>query len=60
MVKRIILATAKIILGIPTLKVPYNNLCCSAPAYYILKTKIIANKIYIKRLSTATRMHSNS
>jgi len=64
MVRRIILATAKIILSIPTLKVTYNNLqfyiYCSAPAYYILKTRIVTNKIYIRKLSTATGMHSSS
>jgi hypothetical protein len=60
MVKRVALTTAKIILGILTLKIIYNNLYYSIPACYILKTKIIANEIYTKRLSTATRMHSYS
>ena len=60
MAKRVILTTAKIILGISTLKVIYNDFYYSIPAYYILKTKIIANKICTKRLSTATRMYSYS
>jgi len=64
MARRIILATARIMLGIPTLKVTYNDLrfytCCSALACYILKTGIVANEIYTKKLSTATGMHSSS
>ena len=60
MVKRIVLATARIILGILTLKVTYNNLYYFMPTCYILKTRIIANKIYTRRLSTATRMYNSS
>ena len=60
MARRIILTTARIIPGIPTLKVTYNNFCYSTPTYYILKTRIVINKIYTKRLSTATGMYNNS
>ena len=64
MVRRIILTIARIILGIPTLKVTYNNLRFRTyyfvPAYYILKTRIIVNKIYTRKLSTATRIYSSS
>jgi len=60
MARRIILATARIILDIPTLKVTRDNLHCSTPTYYILKTRIIVNEIYTRRLSTATGMYSNS
>ena len=60
MVKRIVFTTARIMLGILTLKVTYNNLYCSIPAYYILKTRIIVNKIYIKRFFTATGMYSSN
>ena len=41
-------------------KVTYNNFCCPIPAYHILKTGIVTNEIYIKRLSTTTRMYSCS
>ena len=58
MAKRVTLTTAKIILGIPTLKVIYDDLYCSIPTCHILKTKIVANKIYIKRLSTTTKIYS--
>jgi len=51
-------------LGILTLKVTRNNLrfyiYCSTPAYYILKTGIIVNKIYTRKLSTAIGMYSSS
>ena len=64
MIRRIILATARIMLGIPTLKVTYNNLrfrtCCPTLACHILKTGIVVNKIYTRKLSTATGMHSSS
>ena len=60
MVKRIIFTTAKIMLGILTLKITYNNFRYFIPAYYILKTRIIVNKIYTRRLSTAIRIYNNS
>ena len=47
-------------LSIPTFKIIYNNLYYSAPACYILKTKIIINKIYTKRFSTITKIYSCS
>jgi len=64
MVKRIILATARIMAGILTLKVTRNNLqfrrYCTVRACHILKTGIAANKICTRKLSTTTRMHSSS
>jgi len=60
MVRRIILTIARIMLGIPTLKVTCDDLRCFIPACYILKTKIIANEIYIRRLFTATGMYSSN
>ena len=64
MVKRIVLTTARIILGIPTLKVTHNKFqfrtCCPVYTYYILKTRIVINEICTKRLSTATRMYSSN
>jgi len=64
MARRIVLTIAKIMLGIPTLKVTYNNLqfhiYYSTLAYHILKTRIIANKIYTRKLSTAIGIYSNS
>ena len=47
-------------LGIPTPKVIYNDLYYPTPACHILKTKIITNEIYTKRLFTATKIHSYS
>ena len=51
-------------LGILTLKVTHNDLqfytYYSIPVCYILKTKIIVNKICTRKLSTATKMHSSS
>jgi len=64
MARRIVLTTARIIPGILTLKVTYNKFQFytyrSTRTYYILKTGIITNKIYIKRLSTATGMYSSN
>jgi hypothetical protein len=60
MAKKIVFATARIILGIPTLKVIYNDFHYSTPTYHILKTGIIINEIYTKRLFTVTEMHSCS
>ena len=60
MAKKIILATARIILSILTLKIIYNNLYYSTLIYYILKIGIIVNKIYIKRLSIATKIYSSN
>jgi len=64
MVRRIILATAKIMLGILTLKVTHNkfqfHIYRLTRTYYILKTRIITNKIYTRRLSTTTKMYSSS
>jgi hypothetical protein len=60
MARRVALTIARIMLGILTLKVIYNDLCYSTPTYYILKTGIVVNKIYTKRLFTTTRMHSYS
>ena len=64
MARRIILAIARITVGILTLKVTYNDLqfyrYCTMRAYHILKTGIAVNKICTRKLSTATRMHSSS
>ena len=60
MARRVVLTIVKIVLGIPTFKVTYNNLYCSTPACHILKTRIVTNKIYTKRLSIAIKMHSCS
>ena len=60
MVKRVAFIITKIMLNILTPKIIYNNLYYFIFACHILKTKIITNKIYIKRLFTATRMHSCS
>jgi len=64
MAKKIILATARIMLGILTLKITHNKFQFRtyhpARTCYILKTRIIINKIYTRRLSTATRIHSSN
>jgi len=64
MVKRIVLAIARIMPSIPTLKVTYNEFQFHTyhPIHtcYILKTRIVINKIYTRRLSTATGIHSSS
>ena len=64
MARRIILTIARIMPGILTLKVTYNNLrfytYCSMPTYHILKTRIVANKICTRKLSTATGIYSSN
>ena len=60
MARRVILAIIKIMLGILTPKVIYNNLYCLIPACHILKTGIVTNEICTGRLFTATRMYSCS